>query len=262
MGERDLRDARERHRADLWRQFTNSGYQQQVRGLAPGIYKLGVRARSTVTGTFNQVREVTLTVHANPQMWVDQPGTETSVNQTFTISGWAVDPAAAAARGERRAHLGVSESGLWAGAYLGGHADLWHRAVGHGVDLRQQFTNSGVSMTATLPPGAYYLYTGAYSRSPTHLIKRSTSVTVATSQPVMAIDTPGTGWWLSQPFMSAAGQSTSGRRAGPGSTRSTCTRLPMAGRERGRSLGRRHMAGRGPTWGRITGASSRIAPTG
>ncbi len=119
-------------------QFTNSGYQQEIRGLAPGVYRLEVQARSTVTGTFNQVRDVTLTVYAHPLMWVEQPSTGTSVNQSFTISGWAVDQAAASWHGrQHRAHLGVSKSRLWAGAYLGGHADLRPRAGRRGGDLRE-----------------------------------------------------------------------------------------------------------------------------
>jgi hypothetical protein len=43
-------------------QFTNSGYNLTVSGLAPGTYQLAVYAHSTVTGTFNQSRVVTITV--------------------------------------------------------------------------------------------------------------------------------------------------------------------------------------------------------
>jgi hypothetical protein len=43
-------------------QFTNSGYNVTVSGLPPGQYQLAVYAHSTVTGTFNQSRVVTVVV--------------------------------------------------------------------------------------------------------------------------------------------------------------------------------------------------------
>ncbi len=43
-------------------QFTNSGYSLAVTGLAPGTYQIVVYAHSTVTGTFNQWRVVTVSV--------------------------------------------------------------------------------------------------------------------------------------------------------------------------------------------------------
>jgi uncharacterized repeat protein (TIGR03803 family) len=43
-------------------QFTDSGYGLIVSGLPPGQYHIAVHARSTVTGTFNQSRVVTVTI--------------------------------------------------------------------------------------------------------------------------------------------------------------------------------------------------------
>jgi hypothetical protein len=43
-------------------QFANSGYNVAVSGLAPGHYQIAVYAHSTVTGTFNQARVVTVQV--------------------------------------------------------------------------------------------------------------------------------------------------------------------------------------------------------
>src|SRR5260221_2543386 len=43
-------------------QFTDSGYNVTVSGLPPGQYQIAVYAHSTVTGTFNQSRAVTVTV--------------------------------------------------------------------------------------------------------------------------------------------------------------------------------------------------------
>ena len=46
----------------LGAQFTNSGYNVTVSGLAPGQYQIAVYAHSTVTGTFNQSRVVSVTI--------------------------------------------------------------------------------------------------------------------------------------------------------------------------------------------------------
>ena len=185
-------------------QFTNSGYQQEIRGLAPGVYRLEVQARSTVTGTFNQVRDVTLTVYAHPLMWVEQPSTGTSVNQSFTISGWAVDQAAATGTGVNTLHVwaypnpGSGQAPIWVGTPTYG---IPRPDIGAIFGHQGQFTNSGFSMTATLPPGVYQLYIAAYSLVASGFNQaQNVTVTVATSQPVMAIETPGTGWWLNQPF--------------------------------------------------------------
>jgi hypothetical protein len=43
-------------------QFATAGYNLTVTGLAPGTYQLAVYAHSTVTGTFNQARVITVTV--------------------------------------------------------------------------------------------------------------------------------------------------------------------------------------------------------
>jgi YD repeat-containing protein len=182
--------------------FTNSGFLKEVRGLTPGVYRLVAQALSTVTGTFNQFREITVTVNANPLMWVEQPGTGTSVNQSFTISGWAADLAAASGSGVNTVHI-------WAYPNPGsGQAPIWVGTPTYGTPRSDvaaiygtQFTNSGFSMTATLPPGVYQLYIAAYSLVANGFNQaQNVTVTVATSQPVMSIDTPGTGWWVNQPF--------------------------------------------------------------
>jgi hypothetical protein len=166
------------------------------------VYRLVAQALSTVTGTYNQFREITVTVTANPVMWVDQPATGTSVNQSFTISGWAIEQAAASGTGVNTVHI-------WAYPNPGsGQAPIWVGTPTYGIPrydvaaiYGSQFTNSGFSMTATLPPGVYQLYIAAYSLVANGFNQvQHVTITVATSQPVMSIDTPGTGWWLTQPF--------------------------------------------------------------
>ncbi len=182
--------------------FGPSGWSREVRGLAPGVYKLVAQARSTVTGTFNQFREVTVTVTANPVMWVDTPLPGSAVNQTFTLAGWAVDVAAASGTGVNTVHVwatpnpgsGAPAVFLGAAGYGGARSDI---AAAYG----SPFLNSGWSLTTTLSPGVYQLTAYAYSLvSGGFTLAQSVTVTVATSQPVIAIDAPAANATVGQPF--------------------------------------------------------------
>jgi hypothetical protein len=182
-------------------QFTNSGYQLTVRGLTPGPYRFLVQARSTVTGTVNQSREVTLTVQANPHMYIDMPTPNQSVNQTFTITGWAIDEAAATGTGVSGIHAwaipnpGSGQPGIFLEPVMfGARTDVASIFGG-------QFLNSGWSVTATLPPGQYYLYVGAWSTvENTFNQGAGFPFTVATSAPLMYVDAPASSSTVSQPF--------------------------------------------------------------
>jgi hypothetical protein len=182
--------------------FTNSGFQKEVRGLAPGVYRLVAQALSTVTGTYNQFREITVTVTANPVMWVDIPGTSTSVNQYFTIAGWAADLAAASGTGVNTLHIwayqnpGSGQAPIWVGTPTYGSA----RSDIAGL-YGSQFTNSGFSIAANLPPGVYLLYIAAFSTVTNSFNQaQHVTVTVATSQLVIAIDQPASSSTVAQPF--------------------------------------------------------------
>ncbi len=170
--------------------------------MVAGVYKLVAQARSTVTGTFNQFREVTVTVTANPVMWVDTPLPGSAVNHTFTLAGWAVDVAAASGTGVNTVHVwatpnpgsGAPAVFLGAAAYGGARSDI---AAAYG----SPFLNSGWSLTTTLSPGVYQLTAYAYSLvSGGFTLAQSVTVTVATSQPVIAIDAPAANATVGQPF--------------------------------------------------------------
>jgi hypothetical protein len=182
--------------------FTPSGWSREVRGLTPGVYKLVAQARSTVTGTFNQFREVTVTVTANPHMWVDTPVHGSGVNQTFAIAGWAVDLAAGSGTGVNTVHVwktpnpgsGAPAVFVGAAAYGGARPDI---AAAYG----SQFQDSGWSLTMNLTPGVYQLTAYAFSTVAQNFTQaQSVTVTVATSTPLIAIDTPASGATASQPF--------------------------------------------------------------
>jgi YD repeat-containing protein len=181
--------------------YTNSGFNLQVRGLAPGVYKFVVQARSTVTNTFNQSREITVTVQANPHMNVDVPAPNSAMNQTFTIGGWAIDEAASSGTGVSTLHVyaypnpGSGQAPIFLGVpTFGNRPDI---AAYYG----SQFLGSGFSLTATLSPGTYYLYVAAWS-TVTNSFNQAQGVTftVATSNPVMSVDQPAPSSTVSQPF--------------------------------------------------------------
>jgi YD repeat-containing protein len=181
-------------------QFLNSGYTKEIRGLTPGVYQLLVQARSTVTGTINQSRVVTLTVYANPTGWLDTPANGTTINQTFTVGGWAIDLAAASGTGVSTIHVwahptsGAPSIFLGVPTYGGARPDV-------GAYYGSQFTNSGYGLTASLAPGGYQIVAYAWSTvTQSFNSAYAVNVTVATSQPAMVIDTPGMGWWVGQPF--------------------------------------------------------------
>lgn len=182
-------------------EYTNSGFTKQVRGLAPGTYTFRVQARSTVTYTINQYRDVTLTVQANPYMSIEVPAPSTSVNQTFSMSGWAIDYAAASG-------TGVSTLHVWAYPNPGsGQAPIFLGvpAFGNRGDVAAQFgsefLNSGWSLTATLAPGTYQLYVAVWSTVTNSFNQAQTVVfTVATSNPALAIDQPAPSSTVAQPF--------------------------------------------------------------
>jgi len=144
--------------------FTNSGFSKEVRGLTPGVYKLVAQSRSTVTGTFNQLREITVTVTANPVMWVSPPASGATVAESFTIGGWAVDLAAGSGTGVDTVHIwaypnpGSGQSPIWVGVPTMGR-DRPDIAALYG----SQFRYSGFDIIATLPPGTYALSVNVFS---------------------------------------------------------------------------------------------------
>ncbi len=182
-------------------QFTNSGYHMQIRGLAPGVYRLAPKARSLVTQTFNEAAGVTVTVQANPHMNIDVPSPNSAVNQNFTFGGWAIDEAASSGTGVNTLHVwaypnpGSGQAPIFLGVpTFGARPDV---AALYG----SQFLNSGWSLTASLSPGTYYLYVAAWSTVTNSFNQaQGLTFTVATSNPVLAIDLPTPSSTVSQPF--------------------------------------------------------------
>ncbi|MEO7272685.1 MAG: Calx-beta domain-containing protein [Vicinamibacterales bacterium] len=146
--------------------FTNSGFQFTVRGLTPGVYQFKASARSTVTGQEfwlpYPAAGATVTVQANPYMWVDVPAPNATVSQTFTVAGWAVDLAAATGTGVSTLHVWAYPNAGGSPIFLGAVTSFGARSD-IGAWLGPQFTNSGYGLSATLAPGTYQIVVYAWS---------------------------------------------------------------------------------------------------
>jgi YD repeat-containing protein len=181
--------------------FTDVGFEREVRGLTPGVYQLVASARSTVTGQeFWLPWPVTVTVQANPQMWVDAPTPNSVVNQSFAVVGWAIDLATATGTGVSVLHVWAypaSGSPIFLGVPSYGHA-----RVDVGAAFGAPFTNSAFSLTASLAPGTYQIVAYAWSTVVNNWAQaQSVTVTVATSQPVLAIEAPANNSTSGQPLI-------------------------------------------------------------
>jgi hypothetical protein len=136
--------------------------------LAPGWYDITAYARSVVSGTFNTARTARVRVVAapNPRMAIDTPTWSQVVGNTFTVAGWSLDLASTSGPGIDAVHAwaypivgGQYQSPVWVGAAtLGLHrpdvAAWWGRS---------DFTNSGFSVTQTLPSGTYDVVAASWS---------------------------------------------------------------------------------------------------
>jgi hypothetical protein len=146
-------------------QFLNSGYSLSVSGLPSGVYQLAVFAHSRLTGTFNDVRTVTVNVTAaQPRMSVDIPGNNAAAATSFIVAGWAFDPNAASGSGVDAIHV-------W--AYPNPGSGTAPRFVGAATvgysrpDVASVFgpagASSGYGLIASLATGVYDLVVFAHS---------------------------------------------------------------------------------------------------
>lgn len=146
-------------------QFVNSGLALTVRGLQPGTYQLAIFARSAVTGTFNNVRTVTVTiVGAAPRMAIDIPGNGHTAGTTFTVAGWAFDPNAASGSGVDAVHVwAYPNPGSGAAPRFVGAATVGHSRPDVAGVFGAPGASSGYALAASLPAGVYDLAVYAHS---------------------------------------------------------------------------------------------------
>jgi hypothetical protein len=138
-------------------QFTNCGFTLVGSIATPGTYDVWVYAHSTVTGTWNNVKIVRVTVTApasNPRIWLDVPSVNQTTSQNLTVAGWAIDLGATTGTGVDAVHVyayPTSGSAILIGVanYGSARQDIANYAGA------SRFAPSGFTLTGTLPPGDY-----------------------------------------------------------------------------------------------------------
>jgi DNA-binding beta-propeller fold protein YncE len=180
-------------------QYEPSSFSLDVSGLAPGTYQLIAYARGRC-GAFDNHASVIVTVAtAAPAMALDTPLNGSTADAPLTISGWAVDRAAASGTGVDAVHVWAFPTDGRAPIFLGAAAYGLNRPD-VGLLFGARFAASGFSLTAAgLPTGAYHITASAHS-SVQHAFTavRSAAVTVLSSRVV--IDTPQPGFSGPQPL--------------------------------------------------------------
>ncbi len=153
-------------------------------GLTPGVHTATLNVTSTTADlTMTLPITVTLTV-TGATVAVDTPAAGATVNNGFTIAGWAIDTAAPTG-------TGVSQVQAYAYPATGSPIFLGTAAYGSarsdvGASYGSRFTNSGFSMTVgNLTPGASYQIS-VFAKSTvtgTFATSKSFDVTVASTSP-------------------------------------------------------------------------------
>jgi hypothetical protein len=158
-------DARADVGAAFGARFTNSGYSMAIRGLAPGTYQIAAYPHSTVTNTFPIVRTTTVTARNTPRMAVDGPANNATVAASgFSVSGWAVDLAAASGPGVDAIHVYAFPAGSSAARLLGAASYGISRPDVGAAFGSTQFNASGYALGVTgLAPGTYDVVVYAHS---------------------------------------------------------------------------------------------------
>jgi hypothetical protein len=101
-------------------------------------------------------------VETSQAMAVDTPFNNTSVNTSFTVSGWAIDQSASSGTGVDTLHIWAFPSGSNTGQFLA--VPTYGSARNDiGNSLGSQFTNSGFTANVSLAPGQYLLLVYSHS---------------------------------------------------------------------------------------------------
>jgi subtilisin len=138
-------------------QFTNSGFNLIVATLRGGHYRLVVSARSSLSGAFTGVREVTVTI-SEPLMHIDTPANGSTGSQPFAVGGWAIDRAAATGSGVDTIHVwAYPDPGSGAAPIFLGEATRGFPRPDVAAAFGLQFAASGYNILVTgLPRGHSY----------------------------------------------------------------------------------------------------------
>jgi hypothetical protein len=210
-------------------QFTNSGFGLTISGLAPGPYQLLLYPHSTVSGLFHHVRIVPVVLDTTAQMALDVPGPGATLFGAFLVAGWALDRAAPSGTGVDSVHVYAFPTAGGAPLFLG-VASYGTSRPDVGAIFGGQFTNSGyVLFVPGLPPGSYVVAAYAHSTAAGTFNNVKSAVVTALATARTALDTPGPGALLAQPFLVAGWAVDLAASSGPGVDAVHVWAFPLAG---------------------------------
>jgi hypothetical protein len=144
--------------------FTSSAFDLVVGDLTPGLYQLAVFARSSVSGTFSNVKTVTIQMLTGAAIVIDTP-VEGATLGPVELRGWAIDRAAAQGTGVDTVHVwAYPNPGSGAAPLFVGVATYGLPRPDVGAVFGEAFSNSGFSLTITTPRyGMYQIVAFAHS---------------------------------------------------------------------------------------------------
>ena len=172
--------------------LVHCGYGMIAPGLPVGTYAIRVSARSSVTNTFNNERQINVIVATPGVAAITAPVEGRVGGQAITVTGWAIDRAAASGTGV--SFVNVKAIRTSDGTVIALGPATYGLASSEGGAYGAQFALSGFSLTTTsLAAGTYSIEARPRSAvTGLNLPTVARTVTI-TSSPVTQVDAPGPG---------------------------------------------------------------------
>ncbi len=143
-------------------QFLQTGYTVPVKGLPPGSYVIGLYGWVNAAQNFTIMSALPVTIEPAGIVTVDVPANGSTVDPTFMLAGWAIDPAAVSGSGVSTIHMWGFRADGTATVFLG-VPDIVNRpdvAAAFG----SQFLHSGYGkIVSSLSPGTWWIAVYALS---------------------------------------------------------------------------------------------------
>ena len=164
LGVANYGDSRPELAAIYGPQFGPTGFHLNVKGLAPGGWTIAVYAWVTAVNGFAAVAAVPIVIQPAGIVAIDIPGNFTTVDRTFAISGWAIDPAA-------KTGTGIDTIHIWAHSADGSVPPVFLGVPGFGdrpdvtALFGSQFFGSGYGLVVNSLPSGTSWYVVVYAHS-------------------------------------------------------------------------------------------------
>jgi hypothetical protein len=172
-------------------QFTASGFHLDVKGLAPGRYRVFAFAHTIANNEFSAYVFIDVSVAVFRALVIDTPGDQATMNQGFAISGWALDNAAPSGSGIDAVHIYlVPNDGAGAAIFMG-PANLGVDRPDVGAAFGAQFTKAGYSLVVNgVAAGPYLLLVYGHSMVTNSFSLLQTRHIAVRATTVVTVDVP------------------------------------------------------------------------